>query len=154
MHSARHNPRPEAHSSATQPTAIPDPSRAQLRLNALDRWDTEGGAGPDGPQSQPAADDLIDATLPLAPVELNQLRIRIIALENVLIAVLAEGSVRQTERAIEMATLIATRPGFTPHPLMIHAARHIQNLVERSGQVRALDPATGYVVCGRPDGKW
>ncbi len=69
--------------------------------------------------------------------ELVQLRVRVIALENLLIAVLAEGSGRQIERAMEMAQHISPRPGFTRHPLTIQAARHMLSLVERSSQPTA-----------------
>lgn len=82
-----------------------------------------------------------------------QLHIRVIALENLLIAVLADGSEQLTERAHDMARLIAPRPGFTPHALTINAARHIRNLVERADQIKSTTPVTGFVGTAQSLGK-
>jgi hypothetical protein len=49
----------------------------------------------------------------------SHLRIRVIALENVLISLLATASNEQLELAREMAGYISPRPAFTPHPLTI-----------------------------------
>ena len=77
------------------------------------------------------------ATVPeITNTELIHLRIRVIALENLMIAVLAEGSERQRLMAREMATLIAPRPGFTQHPLTVHAADHIIDLIDRADRFR------------------
>jgi hypothetical protein len=74
--------------------------------------------------------------LPLADAELVQLQIRVIALENVMIAILARGSDRQLELAREMADYISPRPGFTPHRLTIGAAEEMNSLVERAARFR------------------
>jgi hypothetical protein len=66
--------------------------------------------------------------------EIVHLRVRLIALENLMIAVLAEGSERQRQMACDMATYISPRPGFTPHPLTIKAAHHMTDLVDRAVQ--------------------
>jgi hypothetical protein len=66
--------------------------------------------------------------------ELGALHIRVIALENLLIAMLAHASDRQIELARGMARYIVPREGFTPHPLTIHAAAHISDLVDRSAR--------------------
>lgn len=68
---------------------------------------------------------------PLANAELVQLQVRVIALENLLIALLAESSDSQRTRAREMATYISPRPGYTPHSLTLHAADQMLHLVER-----------------------
>ncbi len=70
-----------------------------------------------------------------------QLRIRVIALENLMIAVLAEGSARQRQVAREMADYIPPRPGFTPHPLTIQAADHLTDLVSRAVHFQELLPS-------------
>lgn len=70
--------------------------------------------------------------------ELVQLRIRVIALENMLIAVLAEGSDKQLNVAREMATYISPRPGFTQHALTLSAADHITDLVDRAIHFRVV----------------
>jgi hypothetical protein len=72
----------------------------------------------------------------LADVELVQLHIRVIALENLVIAMLARGSDQQLELACEMASYISPRAGFTPHRLTIGAAGEMNSLVERAGRFR------------------
>lgn len=104
------------------PHALPD-----LRLSALSRWDNEGGA-----MAAAAPDVLPDMT----NAELVLLRVRVIALENLLIAVLAEGSDRQRELAREMADVITPRDGFTQHSLTIRAAQHMTDLVDRAAHIR------------------
>jgi hypothetical protein len=69
--------------------------------------------------------------------ELTQLRVRIIALENVLIALLAQGSEAQLQMAWEMAAYISPRPGHTPHHLTLGAADEMRSLVDRAAQFRA-----------------
>ena len=73
--------------------------------------------------------------------ELVQLRIRVIALENLVIAFLAEASDRQLELVREMATYISPRPGFSQHPLTLHAASQMNNLVDRAGHFRDVKPS-------------
>ena len=81
-----------------------------------------------------------EAVPKLTDAELVQLRIRVIALENLVIALLAELSDGQLARACEMASFISPRPGFTPHPLTIHAAGQMVHLVERSAHFRSITP--------------
>ena len=64
--------------------------------------------------------------------ELVQLRVRVIALENLMITLLAEGSDRHVEVVREMAAYISPMPGFTQHALTIHAAAHMIDLVHRA----------------------
>ena len=73
-----------------------------------------------------------------ASPELTQLRVRIIALENVLIALLAHASETQLQMAWEMATYISPRPGHTPHHLTLGAAQEMRSLVDRAAQFRKL----------------
>ena len=114
----------------------PDVMDAQQRQMALSRWDNEGGAGPEGPQQDLMSSE--GAGIPeLTNAELVQLRIRVIALENLVIALLAEAPVRQIDLAREMATYISPRPGFTHHPLTIHAAGQMTDLVERAVRFRS-----------------
>lgn len=119
--------------------SVSDPSR--LRERALSRWDNEGGALREGPQEGPIPRDppLLEEP-PLTNAELVLLRVRIIALENLVIALLAEGPDRQVQVAREMAAYISPRPGFTHHPLTIHAASHMIDLLERSGHFRSGGP--------------
>jgi transposase len=72
--------------------------------------------------------------------ELVLLRVRVIALESLLIAVLAEGSDQQRQLARDMADVITPRDGFTQHSLTIRAAQHINDLVDRADHVRSTQP--------------
>jgi hypothetical protein len=110
--------------------------RSQLRARALSRWDNEGGAGPDGPQEVRIPSDIAAAVPQLGNAELVQLQVRVIALENLVIALLSQASPHQLELVREMAAYISPRPGFTPHPLTIHAAAQMVHLVERAGHFR------------------
>ena len=69
-------------------------------------------------------------------VELAQLRVRVIALENLIISLLATASGRQLSVAQSMASYIAPRPGYTPHQLTVQAASHMGQLVQRASQFR------------------
>lgn len=110
---------------------------ALLRQRALSRWDNEGGAAPSGPQMESVAvEDQVSMPENNA-AEVGALHIRVIALENLVIALLATASDQQLEQAREMARYIAPRPGFTPHPLTTHAAAHMIDLVERASRFRA-----------------
>jgi hypothetical protein len=69
---------------------------------------------------------------PLTNAELVQLRIRVIALENLVIALLAEAPDRQLALARGMAAYISPRIGFTPHPVTLRAADEMLSLVDRA----------------------
>jgi hypothetical protein len=109
------------------------------RQRALSRWDDEGGAGPDGPATASAPDDERIAIPELTNAELVTLRIRVIALENLMISLLATASDDQLKLAREMAGYISPRPGFTQHPLTIHAAAHMVDLAERANRFRDFE---------------
>jgi len=109
---------------------------SQLRLRALSRWENEGGATLDRAQDDLIHGDVVSEVPELTNSELVHLRIRVIALENLMIALLAETSNRQIDLAREMATYIAPRPGFTQHPLTVHAAAQMIDLIERANQFR------------------
>ena len=119
--------------------AIPDAYRQ--RQNALSRWDNEGGAAFDGPQGGATADGGTDDASPITNAELVQLRVRVIALENLMITLLVEASDRQLTLAREMAAYISPRPGATEHPLTLRAAAQMVNLAERADHFRATMPA-------------
>lgn len=85
--------------------------------------------------SMGAAESTADAMS--VPTELTQLRIRVIALENLLIALLARAPDAQLHEAREMATYISPRPGHTPHHLTLSAAVEMRSLVDRANQFRA-----------------
>ena len=108
------------------PAAAPD--------RAVARWDNEGGAGPCGwPIVRHTSTDVSLATV----AELARLHSRIIALESLVITLLAERTELQLDQVAGMAALITPRPGATPHPLTIDAAAQMLQLVERGRHFRA-----------------
>ena len=82
--------------------------------------------------------DASHQSTPLGNSELVQLQIRVIALENLVVALLAQGSVEQLQLARDMAVFIAPRAGFTPHPLTIHAGAQMVHFVERAEHFRGM----------------
>ena len=113
-----------------------NPFDAELLRRTLSRWDNEGGAGPDGSQAEVAA---AGDQVPMpenGTAEVGALHIRMIALENLVVSLLATASDRQIEQAGEMARYISPRPGATHHPLTTHAAAHMADLVERALRFR------------------
>jgi len=113
----------------------------ELRKRALARWDNEGGAKPDGLQAGSAPVESEAAMPESGAAEIASLHVRVIALENLLISLLATASDRQFELAREMAAYIAPRPGFTHHALTTRAAAHMIDLVERASPFRDEDPS-------------
>ena len=121
-----------------------DPPNNPTQLQrALSRWDTEGGAGPCGPQE---ASTSIEDRIPIpeiGPAELRALHIRVIALESLIISILATASDQQLDRAREMASYISPRSGFTHHPSTTLAAAHMIDLIERASRFRGGQAAFG-----------
>jgi hypothetical protein len=113
----------------------------QMRLRALSRWDNEGGAIARGIEGGLILGDAPSEVPQLSNAELVQLRIRVIALENVVIALLAQAPDRQLDLVREMAAYISPRPGFTQHPLTVHAAAEMIHLVERALHFRGVMPS-------------
>jgi hypothetical protein len=110
----------------------PDPFSEPLREKAVARWDDEGGAEPEGPQRL-APDRLSPPSSPSpTPAEWAEMRTRVIALENLVIALLAAASEAQRRLAREMAEFITPRPGFTNHRLTSHAAHRMTDLISRA----------------------
>lgn len=106
----------------------PPETAANLRQRALSRWDNEGGAI-SHPETTGA---YTDRRITPSDDELVHLRTRVIALENVVIALLAAGTPRQSSLAGEIADLIRPRDGSVAHPLTMEAAHLIDGLVQRS----------------------
>lgn len=99
------------------------------RTLEIQRWDNEGGAVAPAPPAASTA-DFDDA-------EVVQLRMRVVALEGIVLALLAHGSGPQRNAAARMAGHILPRVGATAHPLTIRAARRITQLVERARRLHA-----------------
>jgi hypothetical protein len=106
---------------------------------ALARWDNEGGASAGGDPRQrpvPASGAAVDAAIAPSGAELAHLRMRVIALENLVLAVLAAGPGRQLGTVRNMAAYISPRTGCTAHPLTLKAAAQMVRLVARSAEFR------------------
>lgn len=89
------------------------------------RWENEGGAtAPWEPALQAQVPQSMNT-------ELEHLRIRMIAMENLLITMLAQAPDRQLALGSEMAGFISPRPGFTRHPRTVGAAAQIAHLLRR-----------------------
>ena len=101
--------------------------RARLRQLALSRWENEGGAALASiPADEPRQTN----------AEADQLRIRVIALESLVIALLVDVSEHRRALVHDMADFISPRPGYTPHPLTLRAAEAMRSLLERADQFR------------------
>src|SRR5450755_2801471 len=95
--------------------------------------DKERSIGGQGPGPQQATRSGGDAKpLPLTDAEMVQLQIRLIALESVVIALLAESTDRQLDLVRDMVAHISPRSGFTQHRLTMHAAAEMISLVDRA----------------------
>jgi hypothetical protein len=112
------------------PQSEPVLDAAKVHRQALSSWENEGGWIMSAPYDMAA--DIPEMT----NTDIVNLRVRLIALENLMIALLAEGSDGQREMVADMAAYISPRPGFTPHRLTLKAAVHMTELVERAVQFR------------------
>lgn len=108
--------------------------RSQLRDSAVSRWNNEGGAGPGGRVHENSA---AAGVPPLTNAELVQLQIRVIALERVVMALLAHPTDGQLNIVREMAAYIYPRTGHTPHHLTIGAAGRMIGLLQGAAHFRA-----------------
>ncbi|MEJ7931805.1 hypothetical protein WG922_17680 [Ramlibacter sp. AN1015] len=109
-------------------------SDASLLKKAINRWEDEGGgANQQGNgMSTSASPDEAGLQVDLTNAELVQLQLRVIALENLVIALLAGASEQTSEFARAIASNISPRPGSTPHHLTIRAAAQMVHLLERA----------------------
>lgn len=99
---------------------------------ALSRWDNEGGRvskldghGPSDPK--------------MTNAELVQLRVRVIALENIVLALLADQPAETYDKVRKMAEMISPREDATQHPLTIEAALHMNRFADRAARFGPID---------------
>ncbi len=109
-----------------------DTRRTQLHAIALSRWENEGGMLGKLPTTPGAVGQMPSDHPKLSNAELVQLRVRVIAMENLLIALLSKADETELQTVRDMAAYITPRTGFTPHPLTIHAATQMMSLIERA----------------------
>ena len=116
---------------------MPDESpsdRLLQRRRALSRWENEGGAVC---QPSTASDDRELANAPvLSNSDLVRLRIRVIALENLVIALLARAPVESLNLVREMAADMTQSPGFSDDRMTVRAVDEMLLLLERSAHFR------------------
>jgi hypothetical protein len=110
------------------------PSALTRRLDSSS-WDL-GATGPRCGSRRPNKASARSSLPTLSAAELVQLRSRVIALENLVITLLAEVAPQQLDRARAMAQYISPRPGATAHPLTVHAAAQMVQLVDRADHFR------------------
>jgi hypothetical protein len=115
-------------------------ARALQLREALSRCDSNGGQGQGCPQDTFNAGE-VQTEVHLTNAELKQLQLRVIALENLVTALLAEASDRQLDLARALAACITPKQGFTPHHLTIHAARQMTHLIRRAGVLKVMPPS-------------
>jgi hypothetical protein len=72
----------------------------------------------------------------MGDAELQTLHVRVIALESLVVSLLASASDRQRKQAETMAAYISPRSGITQHQLTVQAATHIIDLVKRAAPLR------------------
>ena len=97
---------------------------------AIARWESEGGSDADRAQAAQRAQSF--GRTPLLDAELVQLRVRVIALENLVVALLVNAPIHQLFLARQMADFISPRPGCTQHPMTLRAADEMNSLVDRA----------------------
>ncbi len=122
-----------------------DTDRTTLREQAISRWANEGGEIPDVEPPHASVDAASTQTRaertyvdgpPQTNAEIVQLKVRMIALESLLMALLSDASPQQLALAKEMAGTISPRAGATPHRLTVQGAAQMRWLVERAQILR------------------
>ena len=110
-----------------------DAGRAEMHRRAIGRWENEGGS--EIGWSHPTGRSTVAGKI--GDAEEANIRVRLIALENLVVALLAGAPDDQSELVREMAKYISPRPGVTPHRLTVEAARNMLAIVERAAQYKA-----------------
>lgn len=124
------------HSTAAASATVAD-AQIEARAEALPRWESEAGTSQDIRTLESTGNDSV--AWPSA--ESAQLRMRVIALENLVIALMALAPEEKMDLAREMALHISPRTGYTPHPLTLRAAEQMRSLVDRSADFRTAPAA-------------
>ena len=118
------------------PTKALSTSERRMLRKAVSRWENEGGLVASLSDEYPEMTTAPSTEPPLTNTELEHLRARVVALESVVVTLLATASKGQIALAREIAAFILPRPGSTQHPLTKDACIQIVNLAERAEQLR------------------
>jgi hypothetical protein len=102
--------------------------RDALHDRAITRWENEGGGtrNATGQSNQPTVVGSV------GDAEDVNIRVRLIALENIVVALLAGAPNPSTDLVRDMARHILPRDGASPHRLTIEAAHKMLAMVERA----------------------
>jgi hypothetical protein len=109
----------------------PQPSVAVFRASALARWDNEGGALS---HPAPVKPPFVDVAHHLSDRDVVCLRSRVIALENIVVAMLAGGSSNQRSVVHDMALFVRPPLEEVQDRLTLHAADLMDDLADRAGR--------------------
>lgn len=112
------------------------PSRDAIHRRVIGRWENEGGSVRAWHRDMPVEVPSITVAGEIGDAEAANTRVRLIAIENIIVALLADAPDDRLELIREMATFISPRPGMTPHQLTIEAARNMVAIVERAEHYR------------------
>lgn len=115
-------------------TTKKDLTRAQAHDVAVVRWENDGGAS-SGDLEHPSPTVVGD----IGDVEAGNLRVRLIALENLVVALLAGAPESHSALVRELAAYISPRPGTTPHRLTVEAASNMLAIVERAAHYKMVE---------------
>lgn len=115
------------------------PSREEIRQRVIGRWENEGGATSAWHHEAPAIAGAATVAGEIGDAEAANIRVRLIAIENIIVALLADAPDERLDLIREMANFILPRPGMTPHRLTIEAARNMLAIVERAEHYRRTD---------------
>lgn len=111
-------------------------SRDEIHRRVIGRWENEGGAPSTWQHDEPEQENYATVAGEIGDAQAGNIRVRLIAIENILVALLAEASDDRLELIREMAEFISPRPGMTPHRLTLEAARNMRAIIERAEQYR------------------
>ena len=106
--------------------------RALVHDRAIGRWENESASISD---TYPHQQGTVAGAI--GDAEAGNLRVRLIALENLVVALLASAPESQSQLVREMAAYISPRPGTTPHRMTIEAARNMLALVDRASHYKS-----------------
>lgn len=112
------------------------PSRDEIYRRLIGRWENEGGGVTSWEHEAQPESERATVVGEIGDAEAVNIRVRLIAIENIIVALLAHGPDDRLELIKEMAEFISPRPGMTPHRLTTEAARNMLALVERAEHYR------------------
>ena len=110
--------------------------REEIHRRVIGRWENEGGSVRIWHRTTPADENPPTVAGEIGDAEAANIRVRLIAIENIIVALLANAPDDRLELIREMADFVSPRPGMTPHRLTIEAARNMLAIVERAEHYR------------------